>query len=82
MSETQRDPCPHRIIEDAGTSFAMGVGGSSIYNYILGARKSEIGRRKRGGFQSVRMNAPAQAGKFAVWGGLFSTFDCTIYGLA
>ncbi|KAL1128029.1 hypothetical protein V6Z11_A13G218900 [Gossypium hirsutum] len=31
-----------------------------------------------GGTQAVRMNAPRVGGSFAVWGGLFSTFDCTM----
>lgn len=28
--------------------------------------------------QSIRREAPRIGGSFAVWGGLFSTFDCTL----
>lgn len=31
--------------------------------------------------QSIRREAPKIGGSFAVWGGLFSTFDCTLVAL-
>lgn len=31
--------------------------------------------------QAVRREAPRIGGSFAVWGGLFSTFDCTLVAL-
>ena len=31
--------------------------------------------------QSIRREAPRIGGSFAVWGGLFSTFDCTLVAL-
>lgn len=31
--------------------------------------------------QSIRREAPRLGGSFAVWGGLFSTFDCTLVAL-
>lgn len=31
--------------------------------------------------QSIRREAPRIGGSFAVWGGLFSTFDCTLVAI-
>jgi hypothetical protein len=31
--------------------------------------------------QSIRREAPKIGGSFAVWGGLFSTFDCTLVAI-
>ena len=31
--------------------------------------------------QAIRREAPRIGGSFAVWGGLFSTFDCTLVAL-
>ncbi|KAI3900384.1 hypothetical protein MKW92_014819 [Papaver armeniacum] len=61
--ETSREPCPDRILDDIGGAFGMGAVG---------------GQRFVGGTQAVRMNAPRVGGSFAVWGGLFSAFDCTM----
>ena len=33
------------------------------------------------GVQAIRREAPRIGGSFAVWGGLFSTFDCTLVAL-
>ncbi|XP_015902840.2 mitochondrial import inner membrane translocase subunit TIM17-2 [Ziziphus jujuba] len=74
--ETTREPCPDRILDDIGGAFAMGAVGSSAYHFIRGLRNSPTGARFVGGCQAVRMNAPRTGGGFAVWGGLFSTFDC------
>ncbi|KAG2551274.1 hypothetical protein PVAP13_9KG387900 [Panicum virgatum] len=68
--ETSREPCPDRIIDDVGGAFGMGA-------------NSPNGHRLAGGAASVRMLAPRAGGSFAVWGGLFSTFDCAlVYALA
>ena len=71
-----RDPCPFRIIEDAGVAFCMGAIGGSIWHAIKGAKNSPIGSRFAGGVSAMRMRAPILGGNFAVWGGLFSSFDC------
>lgn len=31
--------------------------------------------------QAIRREAPRIGGSFAVWGGLFSTFDCTLVAI-
>ncbi|KAH7445941.1 hypothetical protein KP509_01G029800 [Ceratopteris richardii] len=41
-------------------------------------KNSPNGERLLGGAQAVRMNAPRVGGSFAVWGGLFSVFDCSM----
>ncbi|KAF5203996.1 Mitochondrial import inner membrane translocase subunit tim17 [Thalictrum thalictroides] len=73
-----REPCPDRIIDDIGGAFGMGSGGGAVYHFIVGARRSEKGQKFAGGFQNTRMFAPRTGGGFAVWGGLFSTFDCSM----
>ena len=74
--EHAREPCPDRIIDDLGGAFAMGAGGGGIWHLIKGARNSPSGEKLSGAVQGLRANAPRLGGSFAVWGGLFSTFDC------
>ncbi|XP_059639917.1 mitochondrial import inner membrane translocase subunit TIM17-2-like [Cornus florida] len=76
--ETSREPCPDRILDDVGGAFGMGAVGGSAFHFIKGIYNSPKGERWIGGSQAVRMNAPRVGGSFAVWGGLFSTFDCTM----
>lgn len=72
-----REPCPDRILDDVGGAFGMGAVGGSVFHFIKGSKNSPNGERLLGGFQAVRMNAPRVGGSFAVWGGIFSTFDCS-----
>nr|XP_043628779.1 mitochondrial import inner membrane translocase subunit TIM17-2 [Erigeron canadensis] len=76
--ETSREPCPDRILDDVGGAFGMGAVGGAAYHFLRGTYNSPAGERLVGGVQAVRMNAPRVGGSFAVWGGLFSTFDCTM----
>ncbi|MCD7456428.1 hypothetical protein HAX54_031732 [Datura stramonium] len=76
--ETSREPCPDRILDDVGGAFGMGAVGGSAFHFLKGIYNSPKGERLVGGTQAVRMNAPRIGGSFAVWGGLFSTFDCTM----
>ncbi|KAI3692358.1 hypothetical protein L6452_32172 [Arctium lappa] len=76
--ETSREPCPDRILDDIGGAFGMGAVGGSAFHFLKGTYNSPKGERLIGGTQAVRMNAPRVGGSFAVWGGLFSTFDCTM----
>ncbi|KAE8700404.1 Mitochondrial import inner membrane translocase subunit Tim17-B [Hibiscus syriacus] len=76
--ETSREPCPDRILDDIGGAFGMGAVGGAAFHFIKGTYNSPSGARLIGGTQAVRMNAPRVGGSFAVWGGLFSTFDCTM----
>ncbi|KAG1335100.1 mitochondrial import inner membrane translocase subunit TIM17-2 [Cocos nucifera] len=56
----------------------MGAVGGSAFHFIKGLYNSPNGERLVGGVQGVRMNAPRVGGSFAVWGGLFSAFDCSM----
>ncbi|KAL1301248.1 hypothetical protein HN51_045913 [Arachis hypogaea] len=76
--ETTREPCPDRILDDIGGAFGMGAVGGSGFHFIKGFFNSPKGSRLVGASQAVRLNAPRLGGSFAVWGGLFSTFDCTM----
>ncbi|WOL00795.1 mitochondrial import inner membrane translocase subunit TIM17-2-like [Canna indica] len=76
--ETSREPCPDRILDDVGGAFAMGAVGGSAFHFLKGIYNSPNGERLAGGTQAVRMNAPRVGGSFAVWGGLFSAFDCSM----
>uniref|UniRef100_A0A5B7A749 Putative Mitochondrial inner membrane translocase complex, subunit Tim17 n=1 Tax=Davidia involucrata TaxID=16924 RepID=A0A5B7A749_DAVIN len=76
--ETSREPCPDRILDDIGGAFGMGAVGGSAFHFLKGVYNSPKGERLIGGSQALRMNAPRVGGSFAVWGGLFSSFDCTM----
>ncbi|KAK9142032.1 hypothetical protein Syun_011432 [Stephania yunnanensis] len=76
--ETSREPCPDRILDDIGGAFGMGAVGGSAFHFLKGIYNSPRGERFLGGTQAVRMNAPRIGGSFAVWGGLFSAFDCSM----
>ena len=73
-----REPCPDRILDDIGGAFSMGAVGGSAWHFVKGMKNSPRGERLLGGTQAVRLNAPRLGGSFAVWGGLFSTFDCSM----
>uniref|UniRef100_A0A0C9QMH1 TSA: Wollemia nobilis Ref_Wollemi_Transcript_22223_1287 transcribed RNA sequence n=1 Tax=Wollemia nobilis TaxID=56998 RepID=A0A0C9QMH1_9CONI len=76
MPDHVREPCPDRILDDLGGAFSMGAVGGSVFHFIVGVKNSPRGERFHGGIQAVTLNAPRVGGSFAVWGGLFSTFDC------
>ncbi|RHZ69308.1 hypothetical protein Glove_284g51 [Diversispora epigaea] len=76
-----RDPCPWVILSDTGGAFAMGAIGSSIWHFVKGAKNSPKGERIIGAITAVKARAPVLGGNFAVWGGLFSTFDCALKGI-
>ncbi|KAG6389454.1 hypothetical protein SASPL_150922 [Salvia splendens] len=65
-------------LDDIGGAFGMGAVGGAAFHFLKGAYNSPKGERLAGGSQEVRMNAPRVGGSFEVWGGLFSTFDCTV----
>lgn len=73
-----REPCPYRILGDIGGAFGMGAVGGGIWHLVKGTKNSPSGARLRGGLEAIRREAPRIGGSFAVWGGLFSTFDCTL----
>ncbi|KAH9252255.1 hypothetical protein BASA81_009857 [Batrachochytrium salamandrivorans] len=81
MSEHGRDPCPFRILDDVGGAFAMGVLGGTVWHSVKGFRNSPQGARILGMTTAIKARAPVLGGNFAIWGGLFSCFDCSISAL-
>lgn len=65
--EHQREPCPHRIIDDVGGAYSMGAIGGSIWHSVKGARNSPRGARLLGAVDAVKLRAPKLGGAFAVW---------------
>mmetsp|Transcript_9792 Transcript_9792/g.23277 ORF Transcript_9792/g.23277 Transcript_9792/m.23277 type:complete len:244 (+) Transcript_9792:322-1053(+) len=81
MDPHEREPCPYRIIDDLGGAFSFGAVGGSLFYSFKGARNAPRGERTAGAIQAVKANARRLGGSFAVWGGLFSTFDCTMIAI-
>ncbi|KAG8300607.1 Mitochondrial import inner membrane translocase subunit Tim17-B [Homalodisca vitripennis] len=83
MEEYTREPCPWRIVDDCGGAFTMGLIGGGLFQAIKGFRNAPSGMSKRfqGSIASITQRAPIIAGNFAVWGGTFSTIDCTLVHL-
>ncbi|DBA03996.1 TPA: hypothetical protein N0F65_010649 [Lagenidium giganteum] len=77
----ERDPCPFRIVEDAGGGFVLGAVFGSGWHAFKGARNSPTGHRFHGALYNVKTRTPTIAGGFAMWGLLFSSFDCTLEAL-
>lgn len=58
----------------------MGGIGGAIFHSIKGFRNSPRGERMAGSIMAIKQRAPILAGNFAVWGSMFSTFDCLLIG--
>eukprot|EP01133_Synstelium_polycarpum_P019567 gene19567-23442_t len=71
-------PCPEKIWNDVGVAFAMGCIGSTAMQTFIGMRNAPRGEKVINAFTLVRKNAPRLGGNFAIWGTLFSSFDCTL----
>ncbi|GKE03047.1 hypothetical protein Tco_1391030 [Tanacetum coccineum] len=72
------EPCPDRILFHTGCLFAIGAVGGTAFHFPKGLYNSPSGARFIGGAQAVRMNAPRVAGRFGLWGGLYSTLNCAL----
>ena len=59
----------------------MGAIGGTLWHGFKGYKNSPRGHRFLGSLGAIRANAPILGGNFAVWGGLFSTFDCSLVQL-
>ncbi|XP_065829645.1 mitochondrial import inner membrane translocase subunit Tim17-B-like [Oscarella lobularis] len=82
MDETyQREPCPYRILDDCGAAFSMGCIGGAVFSIAKGYRNSPPGAKFAGALSAMKTRAPVLGGNFAVWGGLYSTFDCVLIGI-
>ena len=74
----EREPCPHRILDDTGSAFALGCVGGSLFHLFKGARNSPRNERMLGAITAVQGNARRLGGSFAMWGGVFSSIDCLL----
>lgn len=61
----------------------MGVLGGGVFQAVKSFRNAPVGIRHwfRGSTSAVRIRALQIGGSFAVWGGLFSTIDCSLVQL-
>lgn len=73
-----REPCPDRFFDDLGGAFAMGCVGGSLYYFVKGFISSPSRERFKGAIRAVKYRGPVLGGGFAMWGGLFSVFDCSL----
>lgn len=76
-----REPCPYRIVDDCGGAFSMGVIGGGLFSLMKGWRNAPVGQRLKGSIAAIKTRAPVLGGNFAIWGGMFSMFDCTFIAL-
>jgi mitochondrial import inner membrane translocase subunit TIM17 len=75
---SDREPCPWRIVDDAGGAFAFGLAGGTIYHFIGGARNAPRGHMLSQAIMRVKARTPILGGSFAIWGTLFSCCDCSL----
>lgn len=59
----------------------MGAVGGSMWHFVKGARNSPRGARFAGAIDAVKMRAPVLGGSFAIWGGMYSLYDCGLQGI-
>jgi len=78
QSMADREPCPWRMVDDVGGAFSMGAVGGGMFHFIKGFKNAPKGGRFRGAVSAVKARGPVLGGGFAVWGGLFACFDCSI----
>ena len=56
----------------------MGCVGSFVWYAAKGLKNSPRGARFRGAYGNIVLRSPTLGGNFAVWGGLFSSYDCCL----
>lgn len=59
----------------------VGLVGGTIWHSVGGMRNAPKGHRISQAITRVQVRVPTTAGAFAVWGTLFSCFDCTIVAI-
>ena len=70
--------CPHRIIDDVGSGFGLGLLLGSIWNFGKGTLLSPAKERLWGGVMLLKRRAPIIGGNFAAWMGLFGFWQCAL----
>jgi import inner membrane translocase subunit TIM17 len=76
--EHRQSPCPYRCFDDLGGAFVMGACGGTVWHGIKGWRAAPKGHGLGNSYAQILAKGPTLGGNFAVWGGLFSAFDCSI----
>ena len=66
------------IFEDMGYSFTLGSAGGGLWHFVKGYRNAPRHARLAGAMTAARVRSPILGGNFAVWGGLFAIFDCSL----
>lgn len=81
--DTSRDPCPYRILSDAGGAFSAGCVGGALWHGARGLTSSSplSSSSLTTALSQVTSRAPAIGGAFGAWAMLFSAFDCGVAGL-
>ena len=59
----------------------MGAVGGAVWHSVKGFRNSPKNERLLGALTAVKGRAPILGGNFAVWGGVFSVFDCSLVAI-
>ena len=72
-----RDPCPWRMVEDAGGAFGFGLAIGTIWHGFGGLRNAPRGLRISQAVSRVAARVPLMAGGFAAWGLCFSIYECS-----
>ncbi|CAJ1417398.1 unnamed protein product [Effrenium voratum] len=78
MSEPRRLPCPERIVDMVGFAFGVGCCGGFCMTFARSLRNFPKGHRLSGAFAAAQTRAPLLGSTFAMWSGLFHSFDCAV----
>ena len=70
--------CPHRIVDDIGSGFGLGLMLGSMWNFMKGVYSSPSKERVWGGIMLAKRRAPITGGNFAAWMGLFGFWQCSL----
>ncbi|CAK9004385.1 unnamed protein product [Durusdinium trenchii] len=75
---SRRLPCPERIVDMVGFAFGAGACGGFCMTFVRSLRNFPKGHRLAGAFAAAQTRAPQLASTFAMWSGLFHSFDCAV----
>merc|ERR1719203_1138026 len=78
MAMERRMPCPERIIDMAGFAFGVGCCGGFALTFAQSLRHNPAGHRLSGALAAAQTRAPNMGHTFALWSGLFHTFECAV----
>jgi len=67
-----------RDVPERALAILAGCVGGSIVHTFKGWRNAPKGKALRMALSQVRARSPVTGGNFAIWGGLFSIFDCSL----